>query len=172
MADEQLEAPKDGGKKGGKLKWIIIAVVILALLGGAGFFFREQIMGLLGMGQQTGEQDGATGQPADGAQAEPQNTALVSLPTFVVNLADPLGRRYLKLSMDVELLNKGAAEKIKKNESKVRDAVILLLSSKTFADLSSMESKLALKDEIVSRLNQIVGGSMVLRVYFTEMVVQ
>lgn len=172
MAEEQLEAPKDGGKKSGKLKWIIIAVVILALLGGAGFFFRAQIMGLLGMGQQTEEQAGAEGQPAEGAQAEPQNTQLVSLPTFLVNLADPLGRRYLKMSMDVELVNKDAAEKLKKNEPKVRDAVILLLSSKTFADLSSMESKLALKDELVSRLNQIVGGSMVLRVYFTEMVVQ
>jgi flagellar FliL protein len=172
MADEQLEAPK-GGKKGGKLKWIIIAVVILALLGGAGFFFREQIMGLIGMGPKPAEQ-AADGQSADQAQAEadPQNTELVTLPTFLVNLADPLGRRYLKLSMDVELRDKDAAEKIKKNEPKVRDAMNLLLSSKTFADLSSMESKLALKDEIVSRLNQIVGGSTVLRVYFTEMVIQ
>ncbi|MCK9238894.1 flagellar basal body-associated FliL family protein [Desulfocurvus sp.] len=172
MADEQLEAPK-GGKKGGKLKWIIIAVVILALLGGAGFFLRDQIMGLVGMGPKAAEQGGEA-QSADpaAAEAEPKDTELVSLPTFLVNLADPLGRRYLKLSMDVELRNKDAAEKIKKNEPKVRDAVNLLLSSKTFADLSSMESKLALKDEIVSRLNQIVGGSMVLRVYFTEMVVQ
>lgn len=174
MADEQLEAPKDEKKKGGKLKWIIIAVVILALLGGAGFFFKDKIMGMLGGGDdQAQEQTETMGeQPEDQSTGEPGETELVSLPTFVVNLADPLGRRYLKLTMDVELVNIDAAEKLQRNESKVRDAIILLLSSKTFADLSSIESKLALKDEIVRRLNQIVGGSAVLRVYFTEMVVQ
>ncbi|WP_461210844.1 flagellar basal body-associated FliL family protein [Desulfocurvus sp. DL9XJH121] len=172
MADEQMEAPKDEKKKGGKLKWIIILLVLLGLLGGGGFFFKDQILGLLGMGgkkaEQAEQQDGA---PIE-EQGEPTDTELVSLPTFVVNLADPLGRRYLKLTVDVEMRDKDAAEKLSKNEPKVRDAIILLLSSKTFADLSSIESKMALKDDIVKRLNQIVGGSNVLRVYFTEMVVQ
>lgn len=174
MADEQLEAPKEEKKKGGKLKWIIIAVVILALLGGAGFFFKDQIMGMIGMGGGTEQKAAADGEQAQdkGAEAEPEDTELVSLPTFLVNLADPLGRRYLKLTMDVEMRDKDSAEKLQKNESKVRDAVILLLSSKTFADLSSMQSKMALKEDIVRRLNGIVGGSTVLRVYFTEMVVQ
>jgi len=175
VADEQLEAPKDEQKKGGKLKWIIIAVVILALIGGGAFMFKDKIMGMLGMGTQKTEApaDGAPVDPlAAGDQGEPQDTVLVTLPTFVVNLADPLGRRYLKLTLDVELRDQEAADKLSKNEPKVRDAVILLLSSKTFADLSSIENKLGLKDEIVKRLNQIVGGSNVLRVYFTELVVQ
>lgn len=177
MAEEPLEAPKEE-KKSGKLKWIIIAVVVLALLGGAGFMFKDQIMGMMGMGPKSEEQaasdNGTEKQDAtmEAEDGDPKETELVSLPTFVVNLADPLGRRYLKLTLDVELRSKDSAEKLQKNESKVRDAVILLLSSKTFADLSSIENKLALKDEIVKRLNQIVGGSMVYRVYFTEMVVQ
>lgn len=176
MADEQLEAPKDEKKKGGKLKWIIIAVVILALLGGGAFMFKDKIMGMLGMGGDKAAEQAQDGQPVDplaaGDQGDPKDTVLVSLPTFVVNLADPLGRRYLKLTLDVEMRNQDAADKLSQNEPKVRDAVILLLSSKTFADLSTMESKIGLKDEIVKRLNQIVGGSNVLRVYFTELVVQ
>lgn len=173
MADEQMEAPKEEKKKGGKLKWIIILVVILGLLGGAGFFFKDQIMGLLGMGPDKAEQQTQEGAaPVQEAQGDPQDTEMVSLPTFVVNLADPLGRRYLKLTVDVEMRDADAAEKLNKNIPKARDAIILLLSSKTFADLSSIESKMALKDEIVKRLNQIVGGATVLRVYFTEMVVQ
>jgi flagellar FliL protein len=55
---------------------------------------------------------------------------------------------------------------------KVRDAINLLLSSKTYADLATMESKILLKNEIVERLNQILGGSKVTRVYFTEIVIQ
>lgn len=175
MADEQLEAPKDEQKKGGKLKWIIIAVVILALVAGGAFMFRDKIMGMFGMGEKTTEAtaDGAPKDPlAAGDQGEPKDTVLVTLPSFIVNLADPLGRRYLKLTLDVELRDQEAADKLTKEEPKVRDAVILLLSSKTFADLSSIENKLGLKDEIVKRLNQIVGGSNVLRVYFTELVVQ
>ncbi len=174
MADEQLEAPKDEKKKkGGKLKWIIIAVVILGLLGGAGFFFKDQIMGMIGMGGGAQEKAATDKQATDkAAEADPKDTEMVSLPTFLVNLADPLGRRYLKLTLDVEMRDKDSAEKLQKSESKVRDAIILLLSSKTFADLSSIDSKMALKDDIVRRLNGIVGGSNVLRVYFTEMVVQ
>ncbi|BBD09402.1 flagellar basal body-associated FliL family protein [Desulfovibrio ferrophilus] len=176
MADEQMEAPKEEQKKSGKLKWIIIAVVILALLGGGGFMFKDKIMGMIGMGpdktEQAAGENGEQQDPLAEGEMDPQDTVLVSLPTFVVNLADPLGRRYLKLTLDVELRNQEAADKLAKNEPKVRDAVILLLSSKTFADLSSIENKLGLKDEIVKRLNQIVGGSNVLRVYFTELVVQ
>lgn len=176
MADEQMEAPKEEAKKGGKLKWIIIAVVILALLGGGAFMFKDKIMGMLGMGgDQAAEQAEGDGQPVDplaAGEGELKDTVLVSLPTFVVNLADPLGRRYLKLTLDVEVRDQEAADKLSQNEPKVRDAVILLLSSKTFADLSSIENKLGLKDEIVKRLNQIMGGSNVLRVYFTELVVQ
>lgn len=178
MADEQLEAPKEEQKKGGKMKLIIIVVVILALLGGAGFFFKDQIMGMIGGGDKKAETEQVEGEEAADPAAdmaeegEPGETELVSLPTFVVNLADPLGRRYLKLTLDVELKNIESAEKLKKNESKVRDAVILLLSSKTFADLASIDNKLALKEEIVRRLDQIVGKGKVLRVYFTEMVVQ
>lgn len=173
MVDEQLEAPKDGQKKGGKMKWIIIILVILALLGGGAFVMKDTIMDMLGMGKdQKTEEVAPDAEQAAMEQDEPKETEIVTLPTFVVNLADPLGRRYLKLSIDVELRTIESAEKLSKNESKVRDAIILLLSSKTFADLSTIESKLALKAEIVKRLNQIVGGSNVLRVYFTEMVVQ
>ncbi len=172
MADNQLEAPKDEGKKkGGKLKWIILLVLLLGLLGGGGWFGYKYFFAK--------KADTAEGASAEGGQAagekakeEAGKTEIVTLPTFVVNLADPLGRRYLKLTVDVEMADQKAAEELRGAEPKVRDAVILLLSSKTFADLSSVESKIMLKNEIVERLNQVVPGNKVLRVYFTEMVIQ
>jgi len=174
MADEeqQLESPKEG-KKGGKLKLIIIGVVLLALLGGGGFFAYTKFIGPKFFGsEEKAAGGGENGEAAEEGEPDPGETELVSLPTFVVNLADPLGRRYLKIGIDVEVVNKDAVETLSTSESKVRDAIILLLSSKTFADLATMEDKIQLKQQIVERLNQVLGGSKVVRVYFTEMVVQ
>jgi flagellar FliL protein len=89
-----------------------------------------------------------------------------------VNLADPLGRRYIKLTLDVEVVNPEIAKELEAAQAKVRDAVILLLSSKSYADLAPLENKILLKNELVTRLNQILGGSKVVRVYFTELVIQ
>jgi flagellar FliL protein len=94
------------------------------------------------------------------------------MPPFVVNLADPLGRRYLKLSLEIEVKNKSVLEKTEKAMPRIKDALLLLLSSKSYSDLASMENKIALKNEIISRLGQIVGNGNVSNVYFTEFIVQ
>ena len=161
MAEEE----KKEQKKSGKLKWIIL-LLLLVILGGGGYFAYTQFLG-------KSDQPGEAQPQGQEEQAEPQqDTKLVTLPTFLVNLADPLGRRYLKLTMDVEVANEKTAEKLDKNMPKVRDAIILLLSSKTYADLSSMENKQLLKMEIVNQLNLILETSNILQVYFTEMVIQ
>ncbi|MDY7001202.1 MAG: flagellar basal body-associated FliL family protein [Thermodesulfobacteriota bacterium] len=172
MAEEEqkLESPKEEKKKSGKLKWIIILVLLLGLGGGGGYFAYTKFFS--GKGDATNATEEAGEEEGAEEAGEEGETGMTSLPTFVVNLADPLGRRYLKLSMDVEVKGLETVEELTKAEPKIRDAVILLLSSKTFADLSTMENKLLLKNEIVERLNQVLGGSKVLRVYFTEMVVQ
>lgn len=170
---QDMEAPKEK-KKGGKLKWIIIGIILLAVLGGGGWFAYTKFIAAPSGDQAATEEGQEGGKKGDevGADADEGETQLVSLQSFVVNLADPLGRRYLKLTLDVEVRDAKASEELTKEEPKVRDAVILLLSSKTFADLQSYEAKLELKNEIVERLSQIIGESKVLRVYFTEMVIQ
>jgi flagellar FliL protein len=94
------------------------------------------------------------------------------MPTFVVNLADPLGRRYLKLGLDVEVRDEQAQTELEMAQPKVKDKLLLLLSSKTYQDLASLQSKLELKEEIVQRINQVIGKNKVMNVYITEMVIQ
>ncbi len=167
MADMDEDAPK---KKGGMLKWIIILVLLL-LLGGGGYFAYTQF--LAGDDNATEAEAPASENPNAVAEGElTGESEIVPLPTFLVNLADPLGRRYLKMTLDVELVNKEAADKLNQNTPKIRDAIILLLSSKSYSDLSTFESKLLLKKEIVERLNLILGGARVRNVYFTDMVIQ
>ena len=205
MADaskDKKDAPKEAKGKGGKLKWIIIGLVLLVGLGGGGFFAWQKFLkpkffppkveetaegeghgeaakdskdakdAKGGHGESKGGHGDAKGKGGKPGEAKAEAEVLVSMPPFVVNLADPLGRRYLKLALDVEVKDKEAAQELTTKAAKARDSVILLLSSKTYQDLSSMEAKILLKKEIAERLNQSLGGARVQRVYITEMVVQ
>lgn len=172
-------APKKSKKK---LIIIILSVVLLGVLGGGGFFGYKWWMG-----RSQAPADNATEQSAEaghdskagGDQAKGEAAAgaqgggeLVSIPPLLVNLAEPQGRRYLKLALDIEVRDKLAADDLNKNMSKVKDSLLLLLSSKTYEDLASLESKILLKKEIVERLTLVMGEQKVQRVYITEIVIQ
>ncbi|MBQ7739272.1 MAG: flagellar basal body-associated FliL family protein [Desulfovibrionaceae bacterium] len=96
---------------------------------------------------------------------------VVPLPPITVNLYDAGGRRYLKLGMEVEV-NKDVSSALKANEARIRDAVIMLLAGKSYAEIASPDGKVMLKAEVANRLNQILGGQRVIRIYFTDFVVQ
>ncbi|MGE4264753.1 MAG: flagellar basal body-associated protein FliL [Desulfovibrio sp.] len=170
------EAPKKSKKK---LIIIILSVVLLGVLGAGGFFGYQWWMAR----PASPASDNATEQKAEAAHAEkgekgegataPDGAGeLVSIPPLLVNLAEPQGRRYLKLALDIEVKDKAAADLLNKNMPKVKDALLLLLSSKTYEDLGSLENKILLKKEIVERLTLVLGEQQVLRVYITEIVVQ
>ena len=166
LDSKQEQQPK---KKKGLLKWIILAVLLLALGGGGFFAYKKFFAKAPDDAAKTEEaapaEHGKEAKPGAGSQT-------VSLPVFLVNLADPLGRRYLKLSMDVEVKDEAAKAEVAKNEAKIKDALLLLLSSKTYQDLSTLDAKIQLKQDIVQRLNLILGNGKVIQVYFTEMVIQ
>ena len=96
---------------------------------------------------------------------------VLPLPPITVNISDPSGRRYLKLGMEVEV-NADVSAALQANSPRIRDAIIMLLAGKTFSDISSPDGKVLLKAEVAARLNQILGAQRVIRVYFTDFVVE
>ena len=96
---------------------------------------------------------------------------VLPLPPITVNISDPSGRRYLKLGMEVEV-NADVSAALQANSPRIRDAIIMLLAGKTFNDISSPDGKVLLKAEVAARLNQILGAQRVIRVYFTDFVVE
>jgi flagellar protein FliL len=160
-------------KSGGKVKWIILLLLLLLLAGGgaAAYWF------LLGPGagvEENVEGDEEAQDQDEEAKQEStrQSREIVTLEPFIVNLADPLGRRFLRMTLDVEVVSSEAADDVRESASRIRDAIIMLLSSKAYSDLASMENKIMLKTEIVDRLGQIMGKGRVGNVYFTEFVIQ
>ena len=197
-APEATEETEGKKKKSGLLKYIILVVLLLGLGGGGYFayitFFAkkpavtapaaegappaeaeakpeakheakpEEKKAEGGHGEAKSEAKGGHG----GKDKAPSNN--VSLPAFVVNLADPNARRYLKVVLDVEMT--GNPELLEANQAKIRDALLMLLSSKTSQDVASLEGKILLRKEIVDRINQAIGQPKVSRVYFTDFVIQ
>ncbi len=157
-------------KKKGKLKWVLLILFLLLLIGGgagAWYYFFSDLPG-----SRQGAQIASDGAPQTVKTPAAPNLQTTTLDTFLVNLADPLGKRYIKVTFEVEITGSEVSEELTKQKPKVRDSIIMLLSSKTYADLMPAEAKLELKNEVTSRLNQILGGPKVTRVFITEMVIQ
>ena len=107
-----------------------------------------------------------------GAEGAATPRFMLSLEPFLVNLADPEARRYLKLKVELQVDTEAGLTDLKKALPVVRDALILLLSSKTYPEVSTMEGKLKLKKDILAQLKTIPGGGQISGVYFTEFVCQ
>lgn len=140
---EGAEAPAGGGKKKGLL--LIIGLVVLLVLGGGGAaaFF------LLG-----GKKDGEAHETKKAKKhGEP---VFVTLEPFVVNLAGDV-QHYLQVGIDLKVADGKAGEDVKVHLPEVRNAVLLLLSSKKPEDLASMEQKNALRDEIRVAVNDQIS---------------
>lgn len=172
---KEEEQPEEK-KKGGALKWIIILLLLFGLAGGGAFAYFKYIEPMMkNNNNNSGEvekQEEPKKKDKKDEEAKPAISEIVSLPPQVVNLADPLGRRYLKVGIDVEVNTLKGAAKLQEHMAQIKDSLLLLLSSKTYKDLEGITNKLELKKEIVERLNQVVNDVFVVNVYFTEFVIQ
>ena len=112
------------------------------------------------------------GHEAQASQAAPEDRVVMPLDPFLVNLADKESRRYLKLKVELEVDDEETVKELEKSLSRIRDALILLLSSKTYLDLSTLEGKQRLKKEIKKRVSALPDGKKVSDVFFTEFVAQ
>ena len=197
MADEKTQAPEEeakppkGKKSLGKILIIVgVAVVLLAGGGFAAYTFLgkkpaadapEAADTAAGAEAPDAPEESAAVEPPpageDAPEAEPKDLdkligTMVPLETFLVNIDDEGTTRFLKTSLTLEVTGDDVEEEVKKRLPQVRDAVLLLLSSKSFADIRTYEGKFLLREEILDLLNGMLVTGKVKNVYFTEFVVQ
>ena len=94
------------------------------------------------------------------------------LDPFIVNLAKSGGNRFLKVTVSLEMSNPKVRVGLKKNIQKITDSILLLLSTKIFKDVYSVQGKFTLKGEITTRVNQFLTVGQVKGAYFTEFIIQ
>jgi flagellar protein FliL len=118
---------------------------------------------------------GCKGQEADGSQtvsAPADFGQIFDLDTFVVNLGDQGGKRYLKTKIALEYGSEALGKEMITRLPQLRDMILLLLSSKTLDQIQDIDGKIALRNELMSRINQTLQQGRVKNLYFTEFVIQ
>jgi len=184
--NQENEEQEGGEKKSNKMLMIIIIIVLLliVIIGGVVAFL------LLG----GDEEEAAATQPAPQVkQAAPAPSAtptrtssssmmatrklneigvLYPLDTFTVNLKSDSGRRYLKVTMDLELSGQELSAELDNKTAVIRDRIIRILTSKTLEEVTSRKGKDKLTQQIQDALNAMLVDGQIKGVYFTEFVIQ
>ena len=150
-----------------KVTFLVIAVMLVLTIGlAAGFFMMwGKLSEINTQGPPTANIDTNQSQMA-------QLGPLFPLDTFIVNLADEERSRYLRITMDLELTASSDADKLNQRLPQVRDRILMILPSKRFDEIASVDGKTALRDEIINKLNSLFPKTVITNIFFTEFVVQ
>lgn len=160
--EEQTGQDQPVAKKSSALKMIIIILVILIALGGAGagayiFLFKSK------------QSDSAK---KSTEQIKPKVAIFWPMEPFVVNLIDNEAERYAKVVLQLELSDQSVFDELNLIKPKVRDSIIDLLSSKNYKEMMDPIGRQRLRDEIAMRVSALLNKGKVMRVYFTDFVIQ
>ncbi len=119
----------------------------------------------------------------------PGEGVMLDMSTKIINLVDPTGRRYIRLTVVVEFAPDDPNYLTMTDEEKTAyltsfkdklnarvpimdDTVITLLSTKTYDDLYTSDGKEKLRVEIMNDLASKLPDLHIISIYFTEFVVQ
>lgn len=147
--------------------FLVIAVMLVVTVGLAAGFFM-----MWGKLSEINTQAPPTANIENGQNQMAQLGPLFSLETFIVNLADEERSRYLRVTMDLELVEETDTEKLNQRLPQVRDRILMILPSKRFEEVASVDGKTALRDEIIGKLNSLFPRTVITNIFFTEFVVQ
>jgi flagellar protein FliL len=167
MAEKKDAAEPQGGSK--KKLFIIIGIVAFLLLAGGGtaaFFLLKKEP------EPKEAKDPAKQVPVPDLNQQADIGPQVNIEEFIVNIISGDAAHYVKASLTVELTNEEVKGEVEKRMPQMRDAILLLISNKTFEELQDMQGKKQLKAELTSKINSFLKTGKVKAVYFTNFVVQ
>ena len=167
-------APAAGGQQK-PLLFIILAVVNMIVVAVVGFMLyagkkkeaaQPTVDQVIGGEKETSEHEAHEKKDFVGK--------VVPMETFIVNLAGSKGRRVAKVNMELELKESEGegkiAGEIEQRKAQIRDIIIIILSSKTYEEVSSREGKDNLRSEIKDTINSFITTGKISNVFFTEFI--
>ncbi len=164
VSAEEEEESEEEKKSPSKKKFLVIGIALIVL--GAGGFGGWKFF----LAEKTPAGDGETGEKTEEVAVAPG--IMHKMEPFIVNLLDQGGKRYLKTQFQIEIDNEKTKTELDGRSPQIRDAILLLLTSKTFAEIGVPEGKIELRTELIQRVNDILTGGAIRNLYFTEFVIQ
>lgn len=172
----EKEEKKDDAKPARSSKMLVIIIAAVALAGAGGYFAMSKSGGAKeGVSEEStgsGHGEAKGGHEEKKGAGEGSGSFIHPLDSFIVNLSDQGRTRYLKVTVQLELDKQETIDQVKSKTPQIRDALIILLSSKSIEEIATSEGKYQLRDEIVARVKQFAGKGAVVAAYFTDFVVQ
>lgn len=164
---EDVEDGEGAGKKSGKKKLILFAVIGIVVLAGAGA--GVYFSGLLGGSEEAG-------QTAEGGAAEnalPVAAHYLELDEMVVTLGGT-GRKssFLKMRLSLELESAVDEVRIKSVMPRIVDNFQVFLRELRIEELQGSHGLYRVKEELLARVNAAAHPAKVRDVLFREMLVQ
>lgn len=155
-------------KTGMNKKLMLIVVLGLLVVGGGGAFFFMN-----GENHEKKKADPHAAQPMAEAEPDPEQVGpVIDLEPFVLNLADHDQLRYLKVSIKLQLDRPEAQTDYNDKLPAIRDALLVLLTSKESRGLRTVDGKMLVRDEIGGRINAIMKKGKIRQVFFTDFIIQ
>jgi flagellar FliL protein len=153
-------------------KIIIIAlgvVVLISAAGGTWFFMHEA--------EPVPVAVGADGKPVGEAEITKKEPMYFSMaPSFVVNLQNERGIRFLMVEIDLMSRKDDVFSRIEQYEPRIRNDLLMLFSKLDRDAIATAEQRQGLQSEALVAINKVLtsesGKDGVEAVYFTKFVIQ
>jgi flagellar protein FliL len=164
-APAALSAEASPPKRSKKIIFILITVLVLIAAGGAAAY------SILSRSADAGTAEETVKESVD-------PPVFVIMDQFVVNLTEPDTTRYLQIGITYEVNGPTVSDEIKNLTPVIRSRILLVLSGKNVKNLTSIEGKQQLMDELVDLARLTITGDPkdptrgVRDVHFSSFVIQ
>lgn len=155
-----------------KLMIIMMGVLVLLMvaIGGGLFMMWTKISALDQVVNPPAEEE--LKEENDEAAQEKIIRPVFPLNTFIVNLADAGGNRFLRTTMELEIAGEELRDEMEQRLPQIRDCILMIVPTRKYQDIQTVDGKIALRTEIITRLNDLLKNEAITNIYFTEFVTQ
>ncbi|MBI3476226.1 MAG: flagellar basal body-associated FliL family protein [Acidobacteria bacterium] len=153
-----MSTPESKNGKSSKTTVILAVLVTLGLNAAVYFFWLRH----------------TSAEAAPGHSSSAPVAAVLHLETFTLNIDDPDQRTYLRVGIDLGLDRdlKDSKSNVVSPTAILRDAILNVLMAAKPQDVTTVEGKRKLKEQILAALKERLPELGVREVYFTEFLVQ
>ena len=185
MASEAIEIkPQEAAAKaapaakgGDKLGILVLLIVVLNTVAAAGMgYLVLQMWGRVAqfeskateLEHKIAEEQKPKASPS-GKEFIPQELGvLYPLDGFLVNISSDRGPRFLQMKLELELDTPALEDEIALKRPALRDAIIVLLTSRNYAELRDPKGMRKLRSDIMRAVNNLLKSGQIKEIYFTQ----